>query len=243
MYRYDFTHFDPMAALSCGHALRQLGYNARAMEEVTQRIVKFFYTSFGDERRNRSSCVLVRFYKTHAYRELPPELQQRALATLNASSSPPNLQCLTLMSSAGERPEWNDRRQSVAHQVIPLPSPAAVAQMPMIANLVAQFGLEVQALVAPDPALFTEMEQRTYNVFYVPVALDSPYIPAQDNFVRPYQIASVLGLGGVLPSGHVFALIIFSKEPIRRSVADLCKLLALDIKSVLSPYDRGKSFL
>ena len=55
------------------------------------------------------------------------------------------------------------------------------------------------------------MEPKTYNVFHVPEAFDNPLIPAQEDFVLPYRIKSVLGFGGLLPSGDIFAVILFLK--------------------------------
>ncbi|WP_207706714.1 hypothetical protein [Acetobacterium tundrae] len=61
----------------------------------------------------------------------------------------------------------------------------------------------------PDPAFLLDIEQKSYGVFLVPQALGSPYIPAQKEFVVPYQIKSVMGFGGMLPMLDIFVIIIF----------------------------------
>ena len=45
----------------------------------------------------------------------------------------------------------------------------------------------------------------------MPEAAGSPYIPAQEDFVQPVGIRSVLGFGGMLPGGDIFVVILFSR--------------------------------
>jgi hypothetical protein len=97
------------------------------------------------------------------------------------------------MATVGEKPAWNARETSVGHQAIPLPSPEIVAQVPMIANLIRQFGLEIHTVLQPDPQFLVELEQKTYHVFHVPQAVGSAYIPAQQEFVLPFGIQPVWG--------------------------------------------------
>ena len=118
-----------------------------------------------------------------------------------------------------------------------------VARLPMIAQLIKQFGLEVETLLSPDPALMVDLNQQNFNVFYVPDALGSPIIPAQAEFVIPYRVHSVLGFGGVLPSNDLFAVILFSKVPISRDTAEMFKPLALNIKMATLPFDSGVVFV
>jgi hypothetical protein len=44
-----------------------------------------------------------------------------------------------------------------------------------------------------------EMEQKSSNVFFVQETAGSPSIPAQENFVIPYKVRSVLDFGTLLP--------------------------------------------
>ena len=182
--------------------------------------------------------MLVRFYKTHPYGALRPELQAFARRALDAhAESAPGaaMKCLTLLSTVGAEPEWNDRRRSAGHQAIPLPSAEVLERAPMIAQLVRAFGVEPGALVRPSPGLMRELAGKTYGVFHVAEAAESPYIPAQD-FVARHGIRSVLGFGGPLPTGDIFAVILFSRAPVPEDAADRFRSLALDLKSGLIPY-------
>jgi hypothetical protein len=86
-----------------------------------------------------------------------------------------------------------------------------------------------------------EIEQKAYNVFYVKDALGSPFVPAQD-FVVAYGIKSVLGFGGMLPDGNLFAIIIFSKIHITKETADMFKTLSLNVKMAILPYVNAAVF-
>ena len=144
--------------------------------------------------------------------------------------------CLTLLGTAGIEHEWNDRSQSLGHQAIPLATTDAIERSPMIVGLVEQLGLDLDAIVDPDLADPMTLHHRDYDVFFVPNALHSPLVPAQDGFVVPYGIRSVVGCGGVLPSGDLFTLILFTRLLLEPETADLFRTLALSVKATVVPF-------
>ena len=228
-----FTRSDMIA---CEAALRKLGQGAGSMEEVADRIVRHLYDHLVDPRSGERSCILVRFFKTHPFGELDPGLRRIALDVLGRPPDSPAMKCLTLLATAGVRPEWNSRESSAGHRAIPLPDALVADRLPMLGQLIKQFGLEVGAVLDPDPALLLDLEQRTYNVFHVPEAPGSPYVPAQGEFVIPFGVRSVLGFGGMLPRGDLFAVILFARVPIARATAALFRSLALSVKLAVLPF-------
>ncbi len=233
---YDLSNFLLQDMAGCGSSLRKLGDGASSMAEVADRTVRFLYDSFKDPETGSSACALVRFFKTHPYQDLDDGLQDFAQGILGAAPESATMPCLTLLATAGDRPEWSELDQSQGHRAIPLSSEQMVEQSPMIAQLIKQLGLDVSIVLQPNPALLVDIEQRTFNVFHVPDALGSPYVPAQEQFVAPFGIQSVLGFGGMLPSGNLFATILFSKVKIPRSTAEMFKTLALNIKVAILPF-------
>jgi len=238
---YDLTDFTLRDMTDCGAALRKLGAGAHCLEEVAGRIVCYFYEHLGDGTGARA-CALTRFFTTLAYRDLDADLQAFARRLLRGHDATPALKCLVLLASAGDRPEWNDRQASVGHRAIPLPSVEMLTQLPMISQLVTQLGLKADHLLHPDPGLLVDAEHKTYSVFHVAEAQGSPYVPVQDEFVVPYRIRSVLGFGGLLASGHLFAVIVFAKAPVSRETAELFKPLALSVKLAVLPFAGGAIF-
>ena len=83
--------------------------------------------------------------------------------------------------------------------------------------------------------LLVDLEPKSYNGFHVPEARGSTYVPAQETFVIPYGIRSVVGLGGLFSPGHLFAVILFTTVPIPRHTADLFGPLALSVKLAILP--------
>jgi hypothetical protein len=106
----------------------------------------------------------------------------------------------------------------------------------MIAQLIRQFGIEISDLVSQNPVALPSNDGKTYNVFHVPEALGSPSIPAQKEFVQKHGIRSVLGFGGVLRTGDLFAIIMFSRVSIPAESAQRFRTLALDVKSSFFPF-------
>jgi hypothetical protein len=202
---YDLTKFTKDDLDRCGQALSQLGSGAASMEEAASRIVRHLFDNTIDPKDNKKACALVRFYKTHAYEDLNNELRTFAQGILGHAPESPDIKCLTLLATTGEKTEWNSRAASAGHKAIPLPNEAFVSQIPMISRLVSQFGLDVKAVIQPDPNLLADLEQQNYNAFHVAEAVGSPYIPAQKDFVVPFGIRSVLGFGGMLATGDLFA--------------------------------------
>jgi two-component system NtrC family sensor kinase len=239
---YDLNQFTLETMSKCSLALRQLGKHAESMEEAGQEITQYLYEHLIDHETQQKSCALIRLFTTPAYRELTPDLQESARRVLGNRDIPPALKCLTLLASTGDRPEWNSRHQSRGHCVVPLINQAAIAKIPMISQLIQQLGIDPSALLKPDSSLIMDLEQQIYNVFHVPEAVGSPYIPAQTQFVIPHKIKSVVGFGGFLPSGSMFAIILFLKVPTAPAALDLVRPLALSVKTTILPFDHGKIF-
>ncbi|AFY35099.1 sensor histidine kinase [Calothrix sp. PCC 7507] len=240
--KYDLRKMTLRNMSECGLALRQLGNNANSMEDVSNHIIEYFYNNLVDQKSGDGSCALIRFFKTNSYEELEPALQKYVCKILDNDVVTNSLKCLTLMATAGELPEWNSRYESVGHQVIPLGSKEAIAQIPMISQLLYQLGLNADTIVKPDAHLLTDLEQKLYNVFYVSNALESPYIPAKESFIIPFNVKSVLGFGGLLPSGNMFAVIMFLKVVLPKMTVDLFRPLSLSVKTAILPFDDGKIF-
>lgn len=236
----DLSQFDLPQMLRCGLGVRRAAAGSDSMEEALHSICRYLYDDLRTPSGERA-CALVRAYKTHPYASLEPSLQDFALRLLDGATPAATLRCLTLMASVGDQLEWNDRRKSAGHQAIPLPRPDFVEKAPMIAQLFHQFGLDLTDVVAPSENVVRDLEGRTYGVFFVENATDSPFIPAKD-FVRSHRIRSVLGCGGSLRGGDLFAIILFTRLEVAPDAADRFRTIALDIKSALFSYDEESVF-
>jgi hypothetical protein len=241
---YDLMNFTKDDMFDCAIALRNSSSNAKSMEEAAERIVRYLYGNFVDPSTGKSACTLVRFFKTHPYAELPPELQGAARELLKGDAIEPPTKCLTLLATAGDEPQWNSRGGSTGHKAIPLVSENFVKDIPMISRLIQQFGLEISTVLEPMPSLLIDSDRKIHStfIFHVPEALGSRYIPAQSEFVVPYRVRSILGFGGLLPSGDLFAVIMFGKTWIPQETATLFKWVSTCVWIAATAFDRKAVF-
>ena len=113
----------------------------------------------------------------------------------------------------------------------------------MVLRLLEQIGLDAADIVGPKTKLLMDASQyRNFGVFHVETALGSPHIPNQQTFVEQYGIRSVAGMGGLLPSGEIFAVILFARVVISPEVAALFRTLALSVKLAFLPFAPHKIF-
>lgn len=220
---------DDLVALS--EAFQRVSAGASTMTGAAQAIVEHLQAEV--RHAGEPAVALARLYKTHPLAGLPPELQAFA-SDLHGGEVPAPTPCLTLLGSAGVVPDWNDPRRSIGHQAIPIPGPAALARLPMVAALFDELGVAFAEVLAADPT--RQAHHRDHHVFFVEDARGSDVIPAQADFVVPYGIRSVLGVGGFLPSGDLFALLLFLTAQVGRGVADLFRTVALSVKATLVPF-------
>lgn len=238
---YDLSHFDLGDMLKSSLRLREASSGAPTLEASAQRVCRFLYDELGTPDGQRA-CALVRCYKTHSFGSLEPELQRFAKRLMGTDHPRPTMQCLTLMATVGQSAAWNSRFLSLGHRAIPLPSPEIVEKAPMIAQLIKEFGLELATVIQPSADVVKGLAGKRHGVFHVEDAVGSPYIPAQEEFVQKYGIRSVLGFGGVLATGDLFAVILFATVHVPSAAAQRFRTLALDVKSSFSKFSEESIF-
>jgi hypothetical protein len=238
---YDLKTFGLGDMLKASPRLRDAATGAPTFELAAQRVCRFLYDELRDADGERQ-CALVRCYKTNAFGSLEPDLQDFARTAMGFRQPWPAMKCLTLMATVGQTAPWNSRHQSRGHRAIPLPSPEIIEKAPMISQLIKEFGLELTSVIQPSPEVVRELAGKRHGVFHVEDAHGSPYIPAQEEFVARFGIQSVLGFGGLLASGDLFAVILFTTVRVSPAAADRFRTLALDVKSGFSRYNETNTF-
>jgi hypothetical protein len=103
----------------------------------------------------------------------------------------------------------------------------------MIAQLIREMGFDIASVIRPRSSGSNRFDASADGVFHVENAAGSPFIPAQQDFVERHGVRSVVGFGGLLPTGELFAVIVFARVPIPVATADRCRDLAADVRSAL----------
>ena len=235
---------NPPAAPDLQFSLQQLTHcisritdrqdTADSLEDVAGALVRDLVESLRDPVSGETSAALVRFFMTMPHESLDPARRDFIAQRFPDLRPRPDTKCLTLMGTVGDKPDWCEIERSAGHQSIPLMSAEWVDQIPMIARLFAEFGLDVEQVLRPGPDLMIEEENRGFRLFHVLDAGGSDFIPDQD-FVSSHGIRSVLGFGGLLPTGHLFVVLLFSKARISRETANLFRAVALGVRMAILP--------
>lgn len=206
--------------------------SAATVEDAATEIVRVLRATFMDSS-GQSDLVLARLFQTVRTNDLDQELQGY-LRRQTEPGQPVPERCLALLGTAGDVPQWCDRRTSRDHQAIALTSPEALFNVPMVSALVKSLGVELGTFLHGEHPVDTE----ELGVFHVAHAEDSPEVPGQA-FVREHGVKSVIGFGGVLPGGEVFSVILFSRVQVPAEVAQLFRTVAVAAKlGLLSALER-----
>jgi signal transduction histidine kinase len=229
----DLTRFDLGDMIACSAALRDIGARAASFEQAAGEMVRHLHDTLRAGDAGERATALVRLFRAVPMSRLDPERKALARQAMGRRDVDAGTLCLALVGTAGEREEWCDPARSQGHRVIPLP--AGQRWSPMLTRLVRDLGLDPGR--AGDPELMLDMGERSCNVLHVPEARDSPYVPAQEEFVRPFGIRSVLGFGGLLGRQDLYVVIVFAKAPIPRSAAALFRAIAHSVRMALQPLE------
>jgi PAS domain S-box-containing protein len=234
---FDLAAFGLTDSIDLGISLRKLGTDAHSIEQVAHQIIQRLHTFLLDGPTGQPACVLARLFKTHRYSRLGHALQEQVRGSTGGRAESLDCRCLTLLATAGATDDWNDPVRSRGHRVIPLLTADGIQGAPMLTQLFSQFGLGLTSVIDPNVPLILRQDETTFQVFHVPDALGSPYIPAQKDFVEPFGVRSVLGFGAPLSTGEVFAIILFTRTRVSPEVAELFRPIALNVKVALLPHE------
>ncbi len=223
----EFTIAD---VVDLGAQIRECGKGATSMQEVANSIIRVMSEATACDE-DEPSLALIRCFMIDAHSRLPQRLAR--LVPLEDDDDPDG-QCLVLVATEGVEPEWCDPRTSARHQVIPLVGSAMTVTFPMITRMFRQFGVPISAIVSRDVDGFINPEQRSFNVFHVEEAAGSSDIPDQ-GFISDYKVSSVVAVGSPLPARGLFAVLMFSRVPVDRRLAEMLEPLALSMKLAFLP--------
>jgi hypothetical protein len=215
------------------------GQTPGSLEELGTTVVRHLYDSLRVQGSGEPAAALLRLFMTVPYADLDEDKKRFVTETFPDLAPAPDTKCLTLMGTVGDEPRWCRVGDSDGHQAIPLMSEEWVAKIPMIARLVSELGLEVSQVLEPRAQHPTASpatdDDEGFNVFYVPEALGSSHIPAQAQFVEKHGVSSVVGFGSMLPTGHLCAVLVFSKAHISSETVKLFRPLALGVRMAVLP--------
>ena len=90
---------------------------ATSRDDVAGQLVRFFHENLND-KHGEPALSLVRCFETRSVNELSDE--DRSIVQDLVPDPDPQSKCLKLISTAGEKQQWNDTSLSKNHRVIPV---------------------------------------------------------------------------------------------------------------------------
>ncbi|HUV13143.1 MAG TPA: hypothetical protein VMY18_05840 [Acidobacteriota bacterium] len=197
---------------------------AGSLEEASQELAASLHRNFEE------SAVLARVFATVPYEALPSSnrkfVDNLADSADARSGLKPSTPVLSLVGTYGPESNWQDRQKSQGHVGIPLISSAFVDAIPMISRLIKELGLALEWVDSNDTEKIVETIGTKAGLFYVEDAAsatdsDGRKIIAAQDFVSDHNVGSVFGTAGAYPSGQLAVAVVFCRERVSRSVAEL----------------------
>jgi hypothetical protein len=230
VYALERFSVDDLVELS--REVRALGDGADTMTEVAQRLVdklfEAFRTASGDP-----ALLSARLYKTHRFSDLPPDLKR--IAADREEDIEDRQPCLVLLAAADDPAIATEAAANPNDRVQPL-TERGLAEQPLMRHLLDGLGVEVASVLDPDRAAESRLHTRDLDVFHVPdlAVADGVDEQARER-VQELGLSSMAVTGGVLLSGEMFMVVLFTRVQISDYVAQLMRSLGLAIKAALVP--------
>jgi len=168
------------------------------------------------------------------YEQVVTQRGERAFALVQFFHASSNT--LSMLAAAGAN---TNEKETLEDQTVQLYN--GTPSSPIVMQMLSAFGVIKEIPALPKAELLVDGDQKQYNVFYIPDAQTSLLFAQQGEFVERFGIKSVIGYGGLLPSGRIFACLMFAKVLIPTQTAQLFKPFALNTKLAVLPFDGDPS--
>ncbi len=192
--------------------------NLTSLEAAAQELTRILHSSFVIEGE-KNPFVLVRFFKSCSYRELPVNIKKYIHDKELKENLSEDNKYLTLLGSYGELDNWMERKLSVNYKAFPIHDEHMLAKFPMLSAVFEEIGLKLPHIKETDKSILIQDYHKQYGLFCVENAEGSKLIPKQEEFVKPYSVRSVFGFGGIYSTSNVYAVLIFSRERLNKKDA------------------------
>lgn len=181
--------------------------DCRSLEEASGLLCRELFEHCRTGPDAERSLVLSRVFLSLPFQSLDPETASAVRSPRRGNRA--DALYMTLLGTHGRAPSWCDRRLSARHRAMPFDreSPPDHA---MWRRCFEQVGFETANVLVERPEVWVPQ-----GLFVVPEAAGSDSLPAQEDFIKPLGVMSVIGCGAALPDGAVSVWLGFSRHPIK----------------------------
>lgn len=179
-------------------------------EQASQFVVESLFNEF-IQKNGESQLALVRIFRLTDVSDLPPDVHSKVDVD--------EKKVMALTGTWGVEKAWQHRSRSQGHQVIPISQIAIPEKIPMFQEILTQLGIDIERFYRTKE-IAVDRRKPYQGRFHIPDATSS-VIPAQANFIDPYQIKSLVGFGGFMGLyGVLFLLYAFACVPVSAEAAE-----------------------
>ncbi len=204
---------------------------AGSMEQMADAVVNHLYRTLRDNETGRPQCSLVRLFRSCSVSQLPEEALTRLPENTKSHE-----RAMTLLATRGKDARWNSRHTSVKHKAISMRPEIIRGNAPLLANLLEAMGIDFE-----NPSLPKEGPEKgicpPLDLLHANDAMTNPLFPDKTNFVRPYDIKSVVGFGNWLSSRHFFTVFLFFNVHVKEECAAVFNGMERTVYHLLHPYE------
>lgn len=230
---FDLTRFGLTDTFDLSAVLPEVAAGAASLEEAAERVVHFFYDNALDKDTGERSLAVVRCFMAQPFQRLPEDLQDRAVTASPAATPHPRQLCLTLLAAAGDEQAAHDDRMTRQRATTVLPSVAADAFTPMVAEVSQQVHRGES-----DGGLLRRVEP-SYAIGYVSDTRDGGLLSSWSGVLVAYGIRSILTLTARLDPDLQVTVALDSKVAIPERTADAFAAVGIGLKLAMLPYVRA----
>jgi hypothetical protein len=228
---HDLARFTLEDMSRLGGALRRGAQGAHRIDQSASRVVQHLHDSLRDGSSGARLCASARFFMTQLVEDLPPDLEIEAPGAQGEDALPAR-RCLVLLAKAELEALVGDGLLPPGKRALSL-TESGLQSAPVFCALVTQFGLDVASIAAQEPVYAEEASHRACNVFH------TEEVPAA---IAAQGVRSLLGFGGLLPSGNLFFVMLYLRTLVSPSHAAMFRPVAINIKIPLLPLDGRGAF-
>lgn len=227
---FDLTRFGLTDTFELSAVLPEITAGAATVQQAAERVVRFFYDNMLDKDTGERSLAVVRCFVAQPFQRLPGGLQDLAVTASPTTSPHPRQLCLTLLATAGDEQAAHDDRMTRERATTVLPSAAADALSPMVAEV-------SQRLHRGESGggLLRKVAS-SYAIGFAADTRDGRLLSNWSGIVVAYGIRSILTLTARMSSDLQVTVALDSRVAIPERTADAFAAVGIGLKLAMLPH-------
>jgi signal transduction histidine kinase len=215
------------AAAQCAFRIMRVGADGIPEEAIAQALAEYFYDHFRLTDTGAPALLLARVSLIESFSRVTSTIQAKLRERHPAIED--QTQCCVLSGSCGQYMEWCRIGTSAMEHCLVVDDAEFVAVRPVVAEVLRGLDRNLAEVGRWEGAGLLEDLDRVVHVVHIEEAKGHPLLQRQGQFVAQYDVRSMIGLGGRLPSGRSVCVELFSSVAVGPERLSHYRVLALSV--------------